>query len=144
VQYENEAQFASDIEGFNLEDNFVMRWRGTVTIAEAGQYTFATDSDDGSMVYIDGQLIVDNDRNHGSQHREGTVDLTVGPHAIKITFFEHGGGATMGAQWSPTPGASLQRLGGSAFTNSIGCGDDQQLVSAGDRCAIGFCESPCA
>jgi Metallo-peptidase family M12/PA14 domain/Bacterial Ig domain len=58
-----------------------------------GIYTFTTDSDDGSRLYIGDELIVDNDGLHGMVKRGGTIPLSAGWHQIRIEFFERGGGA---------------------------------------------------
>ena len=58
----------------------------------AGTYTFTTASDDGSLLYINGQQVVDNDGNHGVQERQGSIDLEPGLHDIRVTWFNGGGG----------------------------------------------------
>ena len=58
-----------------------------------GIYTFSTDSDDGSKLYIGDEVVVDNDGLHGMQTRSGTIALSAGHHQIRIEFFERGGGA---------------------------------------------------
>ena len=61
IWYENDQAFVDEIPDFGEMDNFVMRWRGSLTVTTPGEYSFQTTSDDGSMVYIDRQLVVDND-----------------------------------------------------------------------------------
>src|SRR5262245_48779462 len=39
---------------------FSVSWSGALFVARDGTYTFATDSDDGSWVYVDRKLVVDN------------------------------------------------------------------------------------
>ena len=80
-----------DISGAR-PDRFGYRFTGSVVAPEDGDYTFYTSSDDGSMLYIDGTLVVDNDGWHGMQWREGTINLTAGEHSITVTMFEDGGG----------------------------------------------------
>ena len=41
-------------------DHFSVRWTGWIMPEYSGLYTFFTRSDDGSMLYIDGQLVVNN------------------------------------------------------------------------------------
>ena len=57
-----------------------------------GTYTFYTTSDDGSALYIDGVMIVNNDFSQGPTERSGSATLTAGPHTIEIRYFEGGGG----------------------------------------------------
>ena len=47
---------------------------------------FETESDDGSVTYIDGKLVVNNDFFQGETFRTGLVNLTPGPHAIDIEY----------------------------------------------------------
>ena len=63
-----------------------------IRIDQEGTYTFTTASDDGSLLYINGQQVVDNDGNHGVQERHGSIDLTPGYHEIRVTWFNGGGG----------------------------------------------------
>mgnify|MGYP003649114469 FL=1 len=76
-------------------DSFSIRYNGYINIATTGSYTFFTSSDDGSKLYIDGVQIVNNDGNHGTQERNGTVTLNSGLHTIQILYFEDGGGQVL-------------------------------------------------
>ena len=69
-------------------NEFAFRFFGTITIDSTGDYTFYTQSDDGSQLFIDGVLVVDNDGLHGSVEEDGTVTLSEGIHTIEVTFFE--------------------------------------------------------
>eukprot|EP01044_Picomonas_judraskeda_P021259 COSAG03_NODE_4958_length_1379_cov_1.595312_1_plen_95_part_10 len=73
IWYPNEESFFVEIPEFETRDQFVMRWRGTFTAPSTGEYTFSTTSDDGSMLYIDRELIVENDGNHGMTERNGAI-----------------------------------------------------------------------
>ena len=83
-----------------LVENFYVRWTGKIRVPREGNYTFTTESDDGSRLFIDGKQVVDNGGLHGAQEASGDVRLTPGDHDIKIEFFESGGDATMKAYWS--------------------------------------------
>ena len=60
---------------------------------------FATISDDGSRLWIDGKIVVDNWGLHGSRKRTGKVELKAGWHDFRATHFENGGGASMIVKW---------------------------------------------
>ncbi|HCN82226.1 MAG TPA: beta-N-acetylhexosaminidase, partial [Sphingobacteriaceae bacterium] len=64
---------------------------GYINILEDGVTTFATSSDDGSQIWIDDQLVVDNDQKHMSFEQTGGVNLLKGLHKIKIRYFQAGG-----------------------------------------------------
>lgn len=76
LDFQNDEAFVAEIDGFEQLDRYLMRWRGTFTADSDGFYAFSTTSDDGSMLYIDGELVVDNDGLHGTQTRQGAVTLT--------------------------------------------------------------------
>ncbi|MGB3143986.1 MAG: PA14 domain-containing protein [Maribacter sp.] len=80
-------------------NSFGIRYNGYIQIATAGSYTFYTNSDDGSKLFIDGVQIVNNDGDHGSQERSGTVTLGSGLHTIQILYYENGGGQSLTVQY---------------------------------------------
>jgi 3-keto-disaccharide hydrolase/PA14 domain-containing protein/carbohydrate binding protein with CBM35 domain len=90
---------------FGLESNFVTHAIGNLEIAEAGTYTFRLTSDDGSRLYLDDALVVDNDGLHGEQAKDGTLTLTAGHHKLRIEYFEAGGDQVLRLAWLP-PGAT--------------------------------------
>lgn len=63
-----------------------------IEIEEAGTYDFYTNSDDGSRLYVDGKLVVDNDGDHGVMERRGEIELSPGRHLIRVVYFNGGGG----------------------------------------------------
>lgn len=74
------------------EDHYAIVFDGVIDIAKDGIYRFATDSDDGSQLFIDDILVVDNGGLHGMQIILGDVPLARGLHRIKVTYFEKDGG----------------------------------------------------
>lgn len=93
IRYSNDNDFKTQIEQFNANDRYAMRWSGSLDVDQDGAWGFKTRSDDGSQVYVNGQLIVNNDGNHGPIDKEGALVLGKGLHELVITFFENGGGA---------------------------------------------------
>jgi hypothetical protein len=71
-----------------FKDYYVARFTGQIIIRTEGQYTFWTESDDGSKCYINGRLVVNNPGRHGWRSKSGKVSLQVGNHNIRIEFFE--------------------------------------------------------
>ena len=80
-------------------DNFAAVLTGFLDVKEAGQYDFWTESDDGSMLWIDKAIVVDNHGLHGPEKKTGTVSLSKGIHPILVQFFEAGGGAFLKISW---------------------------------------------
>ena len=81
-------------------DNFLYKFDGIINIPAGDTYTFYTASDDGSQLFIDGNLVVNNDGLHGTQEQSGSIALTAGIHSIRVTFFELGGGESLYVQYS--------------------------------------------
>jgi beta-glucosidase len=62
-------------------------------------------SDDGSRLYLDGQLLVDNWGQHGLLMKAVTIDLKAGePHDVKIEMYELEGGAGAVLSWQKVEG----------------------------------------
>lgn len=78
-------------------DSIAAAFDGYLHIANGGPYRFALASDDGSKLYIDGKAVVDNDGDHGVVMASGSIDLAPGKHAIRVEWFNGGGGAWLGA-----------------------------------------------
>jgi len=87
-----------------LREPYSIRWVGKIAIPREGEYRFATRSDDGSFVWVDGQLVVDNGGSHGSQRREGSIYLTQGFHDLEVRYFQAGGASEMSFFWTPPGG----------------------------------------
>ncbi len=71
-----------------VADHFAYDFRTLVNIPERGVYRFYTFSDDGSMLYIDGKLVVDNDGGHSGRRAEGKIALEKGLHELHLLYFE--------------------------------------------------------
>lgn len=71
-----------------VADHFAYEFSTLIKIPERGVYRFYTYSDDGSKLYIDGKLIVDNDGGHSARRAEGKVALEKGYHELHLLYFE--------------------------------------------------------
>lgn len=76
-------------------DHFAYEFRTWIEIPERGVYRFYTYSDDGSVLSIDGQEVVNNDGGHSARRAEGKVALEKGFHELKVTYFEDYMGETL-------------------------------------------------
>ena len=102
-------------------DDFALRFTGNIIVPKSGKYTFFIASDDGSRVYVDDKLLVDNDRLQGMTERSGAIDLTAGPHKLMVTYFDNGGGDGLSVAWSG-PGIRKQAIAADRLTTG-GSGD---------------------
>ena len=84
---------------------FSIEWEGKIYAPRAGTYTFGTLSDDGSLLYLDGKLVVDNGGHHADRYVENRVTLTEGLHDLRLRYFQDDGGRRMELWWIPPGGA---------------------------------------
>ncbi len=89
-------------------------------VPETGWYQLAIESDDGSLLYLDDQLIVDNDGLHGMRDYWTVLPLEQGKHHLRAEFFESGGGAGLIVRYQgsnisrrPVPASAWSRMTGS-------------------------------
>lgn len=73
-------------------NNYLLRCQGQIVITTSGYYLFKLSSDDGSMLYIDGALTVDNNLNHGITLVQNAKLLERGVHTIRLDYGQTGGG----------------------------------------------------
>src|SRR5262245_1646454 len=88
--------------GTDMSDHFYVRWTGKVRIPRDGKYTFFTESDDGSRLWIDGKVVVDNGGLHAMEEKSGDVELKAGDHDIKLELFENDGEVGCKLSWEST------------------------------------------
>jgi len=104
--------------GGHRADDFAFRFKGYIDIPVGGDVTFYLRSDDGSMLFIDGAMVIDNDGTHGAEGAPGdpnTINLTAGMHEFDVRQFERGGGDSLYvnwlhpglAAWEPVPDSAL-------------------------------------
>jgi alpha-L-fucosidase len=82
------------------EEGYALRFMGLVEVPATGVWTFHLTSDDGSVLRIDGDLVVDNDGLHSATTRSGRVALERGLHRIEVGFFEAGGQDDVVLEWT--------------------------------------------
>ena len=98
-----------DLSPRDRNDDFGFSFTGEIECPKEGKYSFTTSSDDGSLLLIDGKLVVNNDGIHGVKTASGSVKLKEGKHLIEVRFFEKGGGEELSVAWSG-PGIKKQAL----------------------------------
>jgi hypothetical protein len=121
----SQIQFATDT-GYNWHPfsiSFASDSLGTLIVPSSGTYTFQLNSDDGSYLFIDGSLVVNNGGNHFPQVMNGSAFLTPGMHPFEVQFQENGfvdsgvdlnlpTGVSFGPASIPEPGTMM--MGGMA------------------------------
>jgi hexosaminidase len=88
---------ASDVELQPVAGDgvFGLAFSGYVRVPLDGLYTFFLSSDDGSMLLIGDDIVVDHQGAYSAAEREGTIALQAGLHAVTVLFFQSGGDASL-------------------------------------------------
>jgi hypothetical protein len=84
----------------NRDDEIGIVFEGLIHIPEEEVYTFTVTSDDGTLLWIDDELVVDNDGRHAPTAVSGEIGLAEGYHKIRLHFFEADGGEELDVKWS--------------------------------------------
>ena len=87
------------LQGKNTSNGFALSFRGMIQIPRSGEWTFSTNSDDGSRLYIGDECVVDNDGDHGAVEKTGKIRLTAGNFPIALNFYQRGGNVNLNVTW---------------------------------------------
>lgn len=67
---------------------FSLTYQGSIYIPATGNYFFRLSSDDGSQLFLDEALVIDNDGVHPMTDKSASVELKQGPHAFRLRYFQ--------------------------------------------------------
>jgi mannose-6-phosphate isomerase-like protein (cupin superfamily) len=67
---------------------FAIDYTGRFWIETPSEYRFSLSSDDGADLWIDDQLVIDNDGQHPAVEAAGGVALSRGVHRIRVAYFQ--------------------------------------------------------
>ncbi|BDI30976.1 hypothetical protein CCAX7_30270 [Capsulimonas corticalis] len=100
ISFEWTNGLQSDESG--AEYNFMIVWTGQITPVYSETYTFYTESDDGSRLWVDGKQLVDDWVDQSATEKSGTIDLKAGQkYDIKVAYYANGvGSSSMKLSWS--------------------------------------------
>ncbi|MEE2705565.1 MAG: PA14 domain-containing protein [Planctomycetota bacterium] len=92
----------------------VLRFRTTLVVPRDGFYEFYLKSDDGSRLYVNGKLLIDNDGKHPPTEKQGRVALRKGGAPIEVEYFDTGGMRHLSLDWMG-PGFARQTIQPESF-----------------------------
>ena len=82
------------------EENFYATVDAFLTVGEPGTYTFKLRSDDGSVLWIGGQMVIDYDGPHSAErYKTADVEMKAGTVPIKVMMFQEGGDRRLLLEW---------------------------------------------
>ena len=87
------------IAGAPEDDYFGFVFTGFLDVPEEGVWEFAVTSDDGAVLEIDGELVVNGDGSHGNYMATGNVALSRGLHVFCLKYFENFEGQNLSWAW---------------------------------------------
>jgi cytochrome c len=100
-----------------FKDNFAFTATGYIYLDKDDNILFQLSSDDGSRMWIDGRQLIDNDGNHGMDPKEAEVALRAGYHALRIDYFQGGGGRGISLKWARFGDPGLKVISETQFTH---------------------------
>ncbi len=83
-----------------LTQNYALEFRGYLIAPADGVYSFTLASDDGSLLYVGDDLVVNSDGAHGAIGAPGAIGLKAGAHPFVLTYFQNGGAASLSVYWT--------------------------------------------
>ena len=81
------------------EDHFGYIFQGFIDIPAEGLWEFSLRSDDGSVLEIDGERVVDNDGSHAAYTSTGLIPLRKGLHGYRLLYLEDYEGQSLRWSW---------------------------------------------
>ncbi|MCY3022470.1 MAG: PA14 domain-containing protein [Planctomycetota bacterium] len=99
INIPNEGAFADTITNGRRE-LFMVQFSGYVEVPRDGTYTFYTNSDDGSVLYVGDTLLVTNDGPHAMQEVGDSIPLNAGKHRLRVEVWQGKGLAGIIVSWS--------------------------------------------
>ncbi len=158
------------VEVTKLKDHFALRFDGHIQIPLDGNYLFLLHSDDGSKLYIDGKVVIDNDGIHAGQQKRKQQQMKAGLHTVAVEFFEQAGGEELKVEFqgpsmpqqdlaalitAPPPKGDnppedaftinpAKAAKGREYFASLGCASCHELKLSGQRIASSLVTPPLA
>jgi len=119
VRYDNKISFNDTSFNKILSGKqYSVIWGGRLYAPRSGLYKFYTESDDGSFLYLNDKLVVNNGGDHGIKTVKGAMFLTEGYYDIKIKYFNSSGSSHIKVFWE-IPAGLRNQLGEDNVHNYI-------------------------
>ncbi len=101
----------------SLNSNLLVEYSGVINVSEETNVDFRLVSDDGSFLYINDRLVIDNGGFHGTQARDGEIILQAGGNEIRVVYFNGAGDGVVSLQWAPHGADKYEIVPGKQFTH---------------------------
>lgn len=84
-------EITSDEIKETIKSNTAVRFKTNIVIDKEDTYGFFTRSDDGSVLKINNEEVVNNDGDHGIEEKGGAIYLKTGIYPLEVVWFNGGG-----------------------------------------------------
>ncbi len=84
--------------------NYRVRWKGVWYSPRAERVDFYAGADDGVILRVDGETVLERNPAVGMHTTGRTVDLAAGAHQLEIVHWQHGGERSLNLRWAPVGG----------------------------------------
>ena len=119
-----------DFGNLGISTRFAGVFEGYITVPKTGKWTFFTSSAQGSKLYIDDSVVVNNNGVHGNTEKEGTLHLIKGSHSFRVEYFNGDGRGNLVVSWKG-PKVDKQIIPDKAFTKASTLGSNHcQMFSS--------------
>lgn len=89
----------SQVLNSGRSEQVIVKWTGYINVPESGQYLFGGYADDGVIIKVNNNTVVNSWIESGATLRYGTTTLTAGVQPIEVLYYENGGAAVMTLYW---------------------------------------------
>ena len=100
--------------------HYFVRWRGVWFSPRAERIALWAGADDGVVVRIDGEIVLERHPAVGMHTETRSVALEAGPHTLEIDHWQRGGGRSLHVQWAPAGGEPRPLTRGRVFPSDPG------------------------
>jgi hexosaminidase len=104
------------LRGDEGAERFGVRLGGWLRVPADAVYEFGLTSDDGSVLRIGPETVIDHDGPHGPEEKRGAVALAAGYHPFELLYYQAGGGKDLALRvrreqeaWAAVPAEWLYR-----------------------------------
>jgi hypothetical protein len=97
------------------KENYAIAFEGFIKLSEKGLRRLVLSSDDGSRLYLDDRLVVDNVGPHALQDSSGPINVLPGLHRLRIEYFNGADGAGLKLYLRGSDGQQREILGSELF-----------------------------
>jgi cytochrome c len=112
------------------KDNFAALATGYLYLEKDDNLVLQLSSDDGSRIYIDGKMLIDNDGPHGMDPKETEIALRKGFHPVQIEYFQGGGGRGITLKWARAGKPDMEIIPAGNWSHKRGAGEELPQIGA--------------